>query len=720
MKFTKPKPKKSIVFGLVLFAIVGAYVLSITSIFRGLELKLLDFRFQLRGALPLENSPVVVIAIDDQSDLSTPHRWPWPRSYMAHVVENLERAGAAVIGIDVIFDQPDRYNPIYDDSLAHVLSRYKNVVLAGKIRKRTGRISFTEILPPYKKFFEANPQWGLVTLEADIDGFYRRYPVVINVNDSLLPSFAARIIQIYESKITDNPVRITDYKNHVQIGDINIPKFDRSGMLINFYGPPFSFQYFSFDNILDDQEVDLVDEYDIDAFDDPGDSSLGIPPGLLYSGVLKDKIVLIGSTMPELHDNFPTPLLNQRTEEGNEARIEMPGVEIHANAIQTILDQNFIKTLKPFWTFILNLFLALFILFIVRKFATLFNLISVVLIVGGYVLLSLYAFSDSNLLFPVVTPILVVLFTFVSQITYNYILAQQEKKVLRGVFAHYVPEKVIQEIISHPEKLSLGGEERVVTVLFSDVAGFTTLSESVKPGELVALLNEYLTAMTDIILKHNGIIDKFEGDAIMAEFGVPVPFEDHPKAACLSALEMQQKLRQLRYKWKKENKPQLYARIGINTGEMVVGNMGSNTVFDYTVIGDHVNLGSRLEGANKLYKTQIMVSSFTYDAVKDDFIFRPLDLIRVKGKSKPVQVYELIGTLDTKYTDQFLEMLDLFNQGLISYRLQQWDLAIESFKQCLHLVPEDGPSHLYIERCNYLMENPLPPDWDGVWELKEK
>ncbi|APF16898.1 adenylate/guanylate cyclase with TPR repeats [Caldithrix abyssi DSM 13497] len=716
MKIQKPEPKKSIIFLLFFLSLSGAYLLSHTSVFQTLELKFLDLKFQLRGALPIENSSVIILAIDDQSDLSTPHRWPWPRSYFAHVIENLEKAGAAVIGVDVIFDQPDVSNPQSDDSLAHVLKRYPNVVLAGKLQHRRGRISTIEVLPPYHKFTEANNNWGLVSLEADVDGFYRRYPLVARVQDSLLPSFAAKIIQLYLQTETE----IKDLDSEVWIGDIAVPKYDSRNMLINYYGPPFHYPYVSFDNVLDDQEVDLVEEYDVDAFDDPGDSTLGIPPGLLYSGELKDKIVLIGSTMPELHDNFPTPFLQEAFSGAEKARVEMPGVEIHANAIQSILDRNFIDVANPWFMFVLNICLALLILISVQKKATLLNLFLFFLLSVAYGLISILFFTKGHLLIPITTPVLVILFSFISQISYQYILSQQEKRMLRGVFSHYVPEKLIQEIIAHPEKLALGGEEREVTVLFSDIAGFTTLSEHMKPAELVTQLNEYLTAMTNVILRHDGIIDKFEGDAIMAEFGVPVHFEGHQKAACLAALEMQQELKKLNRKWQQAHKPLFEVRIGINTGIVIVGNMGSEKVFDYTVIGDHVNLGARLEGANKAYKTKIMVSNFTYEAVKEDFIFRPLDLIRVKGKTKPVQVYELIGSRQTPYTDQFMEMLDLFNQGLVAYRLQQWDLAREFFEQCLRLVPNDGPSQLYVERCQFFALNPPEPDWDGVWDFKVK
>ncbi len=716
MKIQKPEPKKRIIFLLLLVSLFSAYLLSLTNVVQTLELKFLDFNFKIRGPLPVDTSPIVIIAIDDQSDLSTPYRWPWPRSYFAHVIENLERAGAAVIGVDVIFDQPDWYNPQNDDSLAHVLQRYDNVVLAGKIQQRQGKISTLEIIPPYEKFSQTKSNWGIVSLQADIDGFYRRYPLIGQTQDTTLPSFAIKIFQLYSNK--NKQIQNTD--DAVLIGNIAIPKYDQNNMLINYYGPPFHFTYFSFDNILDDQQVDLVEDYDVDAFDDPGDSTLGIPPGLLYSGDLKDKIILIGSTMQELHDNFPTPFLQQTLSGGGNAQIEMPGVEIHANALQTILDKNFINKIDSWFMLFINILFALLILMIVRLNKTFLSLLLFFLFGTIYVFLVSLLFVKVQLLIPVTTPLLVILFSFISQITYQYILSQQEKRMLRGVFSHYVPEKLIQEIIAHPEKLALGGEEREVTVLFSDIAGFTTISEQLRPAELVTQLNTYLTAMTDIILKYDGIIDKFEGDAIMAEFGVPVYFEGHQKAACMAALEMQQKLKRLCKKWAQQGKPLFRTRIGINTGEVIVGNMGSETVFDYTVIGDHVNLGARLEGANKAYNTNIMVSNYTYEAVKDDFIFRPLDLIRVKGKTKPVQVYELIGTSETSYTDQFMEMLDLFNQGLIAYRLQQWDLAREFFEQCLRLVPDDGPSKLYIERCRFFTLNPPGPEWDGVWEFKVK
>jgi adenylate cyclase len=256
--------------------------------------------------------------------------------------------------------------------------------------------------------------------------------------------------------------------------------------------------------------------------------------------------------------------------------------------------------------------------------------------------------------------------------------------------------------------------------MFSDVAGFTSISEKLTPHQLVLLLNEYLTAMTDIVIKHNGIIDKYEGDAIMAEFGVPVEYPNHPQAACTAALEMQAALRDLRKKWASEKRPQLRARIGINTGEVIVGNMGSQNVFDYTVMGDHVNLGARLESANKFYNTYVMISEFTHEHVKDDFYTRPLDLIRVKGKEKPIEVFELISDRDVQLSSQYLEMLELYSKGIQSYRHQEWREAIDLFEYCLKLYPEDQPSKLYRRRCIDFRLNSPGKDWDGVFTMTEK
>ena len=711
-----PKPLVSLMIVLVTIAI-ALFVANIPAI-ASLELNFLDFRFQLRGPLDVSESPIIILAIDDQSDESTPDRWPWPRSYFAHVIENLNEAGAKVIGVDVIFDQPDIHGTESDDQLADILNKYDNVVLSGKVTSIRGRADQIIQVPPYNKFTESGTLWGLVSSEVDEDGIYRGYLVGQSVLDTTFSSFATEVLKIYNGY--DYKMELQNLPDQFVLGEYIIPKFSVNSMLINYYGPAGTYPYFSFDNVLDDQDFDLLDEYDLDAFDDPGFPEDGIPPGPLHSDVFKDKIILIGSTMQELHDDFPTPFLEIKDESGRSSQALMPGVETHANALQTIIDQNYLSEIG-FWENLILLILLALVLYIITYYLPLiWGIISSVFVVFIYFASSIYLFTDYNFISEITTPIFLIIFSFGGHTFYQYILSQKEKKLIQGAFAHYVPEKVVSKILENPDQLQLGGELQVVSVMFSDVAGFTSISEKLTPTQLVYLLNDYLTEMTEIVLQNDGIIDKYEGDAIMAEFGVPVHYDNHPYMACKSAIEMQRKLKEMRAFWKKQNKPMLKARIGINTGEVIVGNMGSRNVFDYTVMGDHVNLGSRLEGANKFYGTDIMISEFTHEYIKDQFYTRPLDLIKVKGKDKPIKVYELIAFKEDKLKDNYLQMLQLYEQGINSYNSRNWDEAIDSFEHCIRLVPTDSPSEEYRRRCIEYKFNQPPEEWDGVTIMKEK
>jgi len=712
----QPKILISTLIGIVTIAI-ALFVANIPTI-ASLELSFLDFRFQMRGPLDISESPVIILAIDDQSDESTPDRWPWPRSYFAHVIENLNDAGAKVIGVDVIFDQPDKHGAESDDQLAAVLNKYDNIVLSGKVTSIRGRAEQIIQVPPYSKFTETGVLWGLVSSEVDEDGIYRRYLVGQSVLDTTFSSFASEILKLYNGY--DRKLELQNLPDQFILGDYVVPKFAVNSMLINYYGPASTFKYFSFDNVLDDEDFDLLEEFDLDAFDDPGFPDEGIPPGPLHSDVFKDKIILIGSTMQELHDDFPTPYLEIKDESGRSSQALMPGVETHANALQTIFDQNYLSEIG-FWE---NLFLLIVISVLLYLFSyflpTGWGITFSTLLILVYFGISIFVFSEFNFISEITTPVFLIVFGFGGHTLYQYLLSQKEKKLIQGAFAHYVPEKVVSKILENPDKLQLGGEQQIISVMFTDVAGFTSISEKLTPAQLVQLLNDYLTEMTEIVLENNGIIDKYEGDAIMAEFGVPVHYDNHPYMACKTAIEMQRKLKEMREFWKKQNKPMLKARVGINTGEVIVGNMGSRNVFDYTVMGDHVNLGSRLEGANKFYGTNIMISEFTYEFVKDQFYTRPLDLIKVKGKEKPINVYELIAFKEDKLKDNFLEMLQSYEKGIEFYKARNWDEAIDSFEKCLKLVHVDSPSEEYRRRCIEYKFNQPSEDWDGVTVMTEK
>lgn len=716
----KHKEKLLVTLIIALGAIFIALILGQTTTFLSLEHDLLDYRFKMRGSLDISDSPIIILAIDDQSDESTPARWPWPREYFAHVIENLQEAGVKAIGIDVIFEQAD-FSPggfESDQRMADVLSKYDNVMLSGKIMVPPGRVDIQTLVPPYSKFEETGVRWGLVSFDLDEDGFYRRYLVGQKFNDSIYVSFAADLLKIY--KDLDENTELEDLEDCFVLGPYSIPKFNTYSSIINYSGPSGSFTRYSFDSVLDDIDFDLIEDFDLDSFDDPGDEEFGLPPGLLHSGILKDKIVLIGSTVAEHHDDFPTPFLETRDEEGHLIQQLTYGVEIHANMLQMILAENYLHKVSYLWEYIILIILSVLIFLITRYMRTFWGVFFAILLVFIFFVFAFIIFGEWNMMVDISTPILVIFFSFGGHTIYHYVLSQHEKRMITGAFSHYVPKKVVDQILTDPDKLQLGGEERVISVMFTDISGFTSISEKLTPAQLVKLLNEYLTEMTDTVLAHDGIIDKYEGDAIMAEFGMPVPYENHAYMACKTALEMQKKLRKLREKWKKEGRPQLRARIGINTGEVIVGNMGSRDVFDYTVMGDHVNLGSRLEGANKFYGTYIMISEYTHEYVKDDFYTRELDLIRVKGKEQPIKVFELVASTTDKLSENFLKMLDTYNKGLTHYKNQEWNEAIDSFESCLQLYPDDPPSTEYRSRCIEYKFNGPGPDWDGVTVMKEK
>lgn len=319
-----------------------------------------------------------------------------------------------------------------------------------------------------------------------------------------------------------------------------------------------------------------------------------------------------------------------------------------------------------------------------------------------------------NLIYPVLTMMTI----YLGITVYRYVTEEREKKKIRGAFQYYLTASVINEILKDPSKLKLGGDKKQLSVMFSDIRGFTGISEKLTPEELVRLLNEYLTAMTDVVFKYDGLLDKYIGDAIMAVFGAPLDQPDHALRACRTALEMMSELKRLREKWAAEGRPDVNIGVGVNTGDMVVGNMGSEMRFDYTVIGDSVNLASRLEGTNKEYGTNIIISEFTYESIRNELFCRELDAVRVKGKKLPVRIYELLG--EKKDAAEWQECVGRFETGLAKYREGLWDEAIAAFRSVLEVRPADYPARLYIERCETLKENPPEGEWDGVFTMTKK
>ncbi|GAB4174931.1 MAG: adenylate/guanylate cyclase domain-containing protein [Calditrichia bacterium] len=673
--------------------------------FRSLELKTIDWRIETRGKIPVDDLPIIIVTIDDISFGSLPDRWPWPRSYYAHAVKNALDAGAKVVGVDVILDKPDPYRPEYDKQFVDVLQKYHDqVVLVGKVVP-----GIEHVITPAEHFLNTGTPWGTVGLQAAFDGFYRQYlfgsPSKVPV-DTIYPSFGAQILKIFHDYPLTEPINFD--QNKMILGDITIPEFSEKRFLINFFGPAGTFPYVPFVDVIDDSTLNLGDE-DLDEF-----------YNLKTSGIFKDKIVLIGATITELHDNFATPFLTFTTEDNEEIKREMPGVEIHANALATILTGRFITPLPFAGQLLISLLFLVISIFIALKLRTTISAIALIGLLIGYSLVNYLLFTQMQLYLEFVLPIVNIIIGYFATSIYLYVITQREKQVILGAFTHYVPPGVVDEIIKDPNKLALGGEEREITIVFTDIANFTTISEKIEPKRLVSLINDYLTEMTDVVLANDGIIDKYEGDAIMAEFGAPVFYPDHAVKACKTAIEMQTKLIGLRNKWLKQGFPEIHTRIGINTGNVIIGNMGSRDVFDYTAMGDSVNLAARLESANKGYGTNIMISEFTKNQVADQFWCRVLDVIKVKGKEKPVKVYELIARKDEKIAGDLVNFISVFEKGFNYYLQREWDKALECFHYCVKYRTEDRPSAVYLRRIYQYKKSPPPENWDGVFIFTEK
>jgi adenylate cyclase len=337
---------------------------------------------------------------------------------------------------------------------------------------------------------------------------------------------------------------------------------------------------------------------------------------------------------------------------------------------------------------------------------------------SAFWVLACYLFVHLRLWIVIVLPSATLASNYLAIISYRFFFEERQKRKVRAAFTQYVPPALITQMLQHPELLRLGGEEKELTAMFADIRGFTTLSERLSPTALVELLNEYLSSMTSIIFKHWGTLDKYIGDAIMAFWGAPYPQTDHAVRACRAALEMLETLNKLQAKWEAEGRPHIAIGVGINTGPMVVGNMGSEKRFNFTIMGDNVNLASRLEGTNKQFGTRIIISESTYLKVHEHYVARELDLIRVKGKLKPVKIYELLGLISEIETHR--ERVECFRQGLEKYRSGQWGSALETFEELTVAYPEDGPSHIFVKRCHDLLEQPPEGEWDGVYVMKTK
>lgn len=711
------------------------------SILNILEKRFLDQMFIIRGTRQVSNN-IVIVDVDENS-IQKLGRWPWNRSVMAEAISNLNKKyNVKAILFDMVFAEPDPFTIFceeimsdikeragIDSDLLHcedndqrlkeaikeaervVLGYYfsneeevpeevieKNIPYFRRRSLSTSIMGSADIcnIPEYRsaipnldKIKEASEYMGFFTIEPDNDGMFRRVPLILKYGEDYYPSLSLMgvslfvgspiIVQMGEELLYNEGKCVS-----IKVGDNEIPmnpSEDKTLYLINYYGPRTTFKYISFADVF----FGRAEREDLDG-----------------------KIAIVGVSALGVYDRRPMALDS-----------EFPGVEIHANVIENILNKDYLVRI-PFYMhlealacLILGILLSLLLSKTRLHYGIIGAVIMILIYISGIYLLFLEGYYTKLTLSMSEMLLLIIVLS-----TFRYLTEEKEKGKIRKAFSYYVTKQVVDEIMKDINQLKLGGEKRLLTVFFSDIRGFTTISEKLPPEILVGLLHEYLNPMTEIIFKYNGTLDKYMGDGIMAIFGAPLYSSEHAINCARASLEMIEELKRLREEWSKRGLPEIDIGIGINTGEMVVGNMGSNVKFEYTAIGDQVNLASRLEGTNKEYGTNIIASEGTVNNLNNQFVVRELDFIRVKGKKEPVKIYEIIA--ERSIIRDIPQWVHCFEEGLGLYREQRFNEARLKFEETIRLRGDDKPSRVFLHRLQIFIEDPPPVDWDGVFTMKTK
>jgi adenylate cyclase len=714
-----------------------------------MELKTVDLRFTSRGSAATTSN--ISLAVIDEKSIAKEGKWIWPRSKMAELVNRLSDAGAKVIAFDIGFLEADekstvraiediqkkmadlgqanssfaryledlKFHTDNDRLLAEAIRNSKATVIlgyffqtdtesAGHIDEKeilahqhnvqsseyktvsyeseaAKNISLIEVYSPQsniKLISQTSDYSGYFNMFPDEDGVVRWLPAVLKCRESF---YAPLSIVAAGAFLESQPaLKLYEYGvGEIRIGDRIIPSDEIGRIMINYRGPAKTFPHIPVTDIL---------------------------RGEADKNLVKDRIILVGATAVGVYDLRVTPFSTV-----------FPGLEIHANVLDSIISGNYMY--RPAWA---NLFDILAIIstgiilgIVIPRTSVLTGTITSLSLFFGHMLLCYFLFSLNGWILNLVYPLSVMILVYVSITLYRYIAESRQKKFIKDAFSTYLAPSVVKQLIESPEKLDLGGQERDITAFFSDVQGFTGISETLSPKELVDLLNEFLTEMTDIILEYEGTVDKFEGDAIIAFFGAPNDLPNHAEVACRACIKMQKKLDTLRAKWKKEKKPALRMRIGLCSGPAVVGNMGSKNRMDYTMMGDTVNIAARLEGVNKIYGIYTLISDTTFTAAVNGIVTREIDSVNVVGRNEPVTIYELVG-LHEEIDDGMRKTFDYYAKGLEAYRKSDWDLAIKHFIAALDVTINDGPSKTMLARCNDFKLNPPAKDWNGAYTIKTK
>jgi len=584
-----------------------------------------------------------------------------------------------VVAFDTFFTEEDKDRKESDMALAEAVGKSNNVVSAFFFNANLDESNIgIDPLFPYPALSEASQFIGFVNLVPDKDGVTRRAKLYAVVGESVYPYLAVATYAMSQGKGFD------DIAPELPIVIGTNPNTSKNDLFINFTYPNKNTSYFEYSYVeVLEGKIDLQKAF-------------------------SDKIVFIGATATSLFDLKATPYTNI-----------YPGVFVHANVVDNLISRNYIREAETYWTVVSVILIGLVFGFFMPRLTPWAQLIMFLILMGGGLALSIWAFVSRNFLVHIVPPFLTGLGSYGGILFYRLVIEEREKRKIKGSFKQYLSHKIIDILTKDPNKLQLGGEEKEVTVFFLDIAGFTTMSETLSPQQLVEVMNQCLTRFSDIILEHDGLINKYIGDCIMAFWNAPADQPKHASLACRAALKCIEAVPGLNKAFAAKGLPNIDCRVGINTGLVVVGNMGSKDRFDYTVMGDAVNLASRLEGANKEYHTHIMISQETFEKAQEDIEARDLDLIRVKGKKEPKKVFELLCEKG-RMSPELEKGRQVYHDALRFYRHKQFHEAMVAFKKVFNHLPNDHLANTYLERLTRFGLTPPNQDWDGVFEMKTK
>ncbi len=685
----------------------------------GLELRTLDLRFRERGPVDVSHSPLVVVEVDNRSYTDLDAIWPFSRAWHARMLQNLLDAGARAVVFDIMFttSSDSLGDRLLQEALQRAVDEGRTVILSGELAQERlpDGSSYVRLDPPLKRFHDTGTPWGLVDDIIDGDRINRRYHLFQPYRGELLPTIGTKLIMELEG--VERLEIPTSDTLHIGRRSVPLVRGLSNIMRTHYRGPTGTYPRYSFSSILDDADFDLPDpDLDSDYMELMKDLEMySMLFGEEDPHPFRDKIVLVGHSADDLHDNKGIPWQG-----ADGTTMEMPGVETHAHAVQTMLDERYIYELSWPRELLLVLGMSLAGTLIVLTLGPLPAALLTGGLLFGWYWLCLWSFSEHTIWLPMLAPLIGAAAAWVSGVLQQFLRARRERQEVRNIFSRYVSKAVVNEVLKNPDAATLGGEERVITALFSDIASFTTISEGLSPEQLQQLLNEYLSAMTHLVFEHGGILDKYIGDAIVAEFGAPLPMEDHALAAVKTAVRMQEVILELQPGWTAAGFPVIKARIGLNSGPMAVGNFGSDEVQQYTAIGDNMNLAARLEGANKFYGTLVMVSGATWEQVREHFVGRELDCIRVKGKEEGVFVYEVICDRQSPRAADAATLCAEYGEGRRLMAERRFEEAAGHFRGLLAAHADDGPSREMLSRCERWKVDPPAVDWDGVTAFEEK